>query len=238
MRLNLTVLDVSYTVDHVLDCKPITWLNGQTYSESNAATATSDTIRLQNQFGCDSIVQLDFELHPLTAVIHTNIDHFTYDNLTVDLTDISRGDNARTWIFPDGGRQSEVHAYYTIPVELDSADISLVAFSPYGCTDTTHVVIPFNKETFWMPNVFTPENSAGNNLFGASSTSTLTEEMFIYNRRGELVYQCNEVNCAWDGRDLKGNLCPQGAYVYIIRYTNRFEPDRVRLLKGTVTLIR
>ena len=42
----------------------------------------------------------------------------------------------------------------------------------------------------------------------------------------------------WDGKDLNGNACPQGTYVYIIRYVSTFEPDREHLLKGTVTLIR
>jgi gliding motility-associated-like protein len=89
-----------------------------------------------------------------------------------------------------------------------------------------------------MPNVFTPDNPNGNNRFGSVSRKTLYQEMLIYNRRGELVFRCNEPDCSWDGRDLNGNPCVQDAYVYIIRYTNEFEPNNTKVIKGTVTLLR
>ncbi len=238
VHLDLKFLDVRHLVDHISDCKPYTWRDGKTYYESNAATTANDTVHVINEFGCDDIIQLDFTMHPLTAAIHTDIDNFTFDQNTVELTDVSEGGNSSKWILPDGSIQNGTVAYYTAPIETVEADIWLVAGSPYGCTDTAHVVIPFKKETLYMPNAFTPGNTAGNNLFGSISRNTLTEEMFIYNRRGELVYQCEEVDCTWDGKDLNGNPCEQGTYVYFIRYTTKFEPDRTHVLKGTVTLIR
>ena len=62
--------------------------------------------------------------------------------------------------------------------------------------------------------------------------------MLIYNRMGQLVFRCEGVDCEWDGHDMDGDICPQGAYVYVIRYANNFEPSITRVLKGTVTLIR
>lgn len=240
VHLDLQFLDVGYIVEHVSDCKPYIWTtgNGQTYYESNTSTAAADTVHRINEWGCWDVVQLDFTMHPLTAAIHTDIDHFTFDQNTVELTDVSEGSNSSKWLLPDGTIQTGTVAYYTAPVETVEADIWLVAGSQYGCTDTAHVVIPFRKETFYMPNAFTPGNTAGNNLFGSTSRNTLTEEMYIYNRRGELVYQCEEVDCTWDGKDLNGVPCEQGTYVYFIRYTTKFEPDRTHVVKGTVTLVR
>ena len=191
-----------------------------------------------NEFGCYDIVQLDFTLYPLTPRIHTNIDHFTFDQTTVELTDVSDGGNSSLWKFPDGTEQTGTMVYYTAPIDIDEAHIILTAGSPYGCSADTSVVIPFNKETLYIPNIFTPGNTAGNNLFGPIGEHALTMEMYIYNRRGELVYHCEEVECMWDGRDMNGNKCEQGAYVYFVRYTNVFEPDRTRVAKGTVTLVR
>ena len=151
---------------------------------------------------------------------------------------MSEGGNSSLWKMPDGSEQTGTQAFYTAPLDIEEAKIILVAGSPYGCSADTSVVIPFNKETLYMPNIFTPGNTAGNNHFGPVSEHTLTQEMYIYNRRGELVFQCDEVNCQWDGRDSKGNLCEQGTYVYFVRYTNIFEPDRTRVKKGTVTLVK
>ena len=239
VRLDLTVYGRTHYVDTVYACEPYTWINNQTYYEDNTATALADTILLQNQWGCDSVVHLEFHMMPLTALIRTNVDHFTLSQLDVVLNDVSLNGGSRLWLFPDGGTQTSATAYYTLPAELDSALIKLVAYSAYGdCDDTTQVVIPLQRENIWLPNAFTPENNAGNNLFGSISKNTLSEEMYIYNRHGELVYKCDKIDCTWDGKDLNGNACPQGTYVYIIRYRTTFEPDREQLLRGTVTLIR
>lgn len=238
VHLKLTVSSVSHTIDHQEDCKPYTWLNGKTYTTSNVATAATDTIVLKNRYDCDSIVQLELVIHPLTAKLRSDIDHFTLDNLDAVLTDISIGGGSRVWKFPNGPDQTGVNAYYSIPADMEGANIILIASSPYGCVDTAKIYIPLNKEHFWVPNAFTPDNPAGNSLFSSVSTKTLKQEMLIYNRRGELVFRCEGADCAWDGRDFDGNPCVQDAYVYIIRYTNEFEPQNTRVLKGTVTLIR
>jgi len=238
VHLQLTVSSVSHTIDHQEDCKPYTWLNGKTYTTSNVATAATDTIVLKNRYDCDSIVQLNLVIHPLTAKLRSDIDHFTLDNLDAVLTDISIGGGSRVWKFPNGPDQTGVNAYYSIPANMEGANIILIASSPYGCVDTAKIYIPLNKEHFWVPNAFTPDNPAGNSLFSSVSTKTLKQEMLIYNRRGELVFRCEGADCAWDGRDFDGNPCAQDAYVYIIRYTNEFEPQNTRVLKGTVTLIR
>lgn len=238
VHLKLTVSSVSHTIDHQEDCKPYTWLNGKTYTTSNVATAATDTIVLKNRYDCDSIVQLELVIHPLTAKLRSDIDHFTLDNLDAVLTDISIGGSSRVWKFPNGPDQTGVNAYYSIPADMEGANIILIANSPYGCVDTAKIYIPLNKEHFWVPNAFTPDNPAGNSLFSSVSTKTLKQEMLIYNRRGELVFRCEGADCAWDGRDFDGNPCVQDAYVYIIRYTNEFEPQNTHVLKGTVTLIR
>ncbi|MDY6371290.1 MAG: gliding motility-associated C-terminal domain-containing protein [Bacteroidales bacterium] len=238
VHLNLTVYDVSHTVDRIVDCRPLTWINGRTYNQSNTATIDRDTIVLPNRYGCDSIVQLDFTLLPLTARLQASLDHFDYDHLDVELTDLSTGGGERVWHISGSPDQTTPVAYYTIPVELDSAVVQLVAASPYGCTDTATLVIPFHKESFWVPNAFTPDNPAGNNTFGSVSTQTLQQEMLIYNRFGEMVFRCDTPDCQWDGRDLNGNPCIQGAYVYIIRYTTSYQPNKTLLRKGTVTLLR
>ena len=241
VHLDLKVLETSLTIDHVTDCQPYTWLNGQTYYTSNASTSALDTLRLTNEAGCDSIVQLDLTIAPVVAQIQSSREYFDFDHLDAVLTDISSSNDARTWMLPGGNTSSGVNLYYTIPVELDEADIWLVASATHNghtCYDSTHIVLPLRKESFWVPNAFTPGNASGNNIFSTISTKTLTEEVYIYNRSGALVFKCEGVDCPWDGKDLNGNPCPQGTYAYFIRYTTEYLPKQVKVLKGTVTLIR
>ncbi len=238
VHLDLTVMNTSYTVDHIYDCKPYTWINGQTYYTSNTATAILDTVLLQNMWGCDSVVQLDLSIQPVTANIKASRDFFDFDNLDVVLNDISTGSDSRVWQMPNGLTYTSATAYYTMPADLDEADIWLLAASPYGCVDSTHIVIPLRKESFWVPNAFTPDNANGNNIFSSISTHTLTEEMMIFNRNGQMVFKCEGADCPWNGRDLDGNPCPQGVYTYLIRYSNEYTPKRTHVLRGTVTLIR
>ena len=234
VHLALSVSDVSHTIDYIQDCKPIVWLDSNTYEKDN----NTATIVLKNRYDCDSVVQLNFTLYPLTARLHSNVDHFSFDNLDAELTDISTNGNGRVWKLPSMPDQTGVTAYYSIPVEMDGAEILLIESSEYGCLDTASIYLPLNKENFWLPNVFTPDNPNGNNLFGSVSSKTLYQEMLIYNRRGELVFRCETPDCTWDGRDLNGNPCVQDAYVYIIRYTNEFEPKNTKVVKGTVMLLR
>ena len=235
VTLDLTFIEVYTKTEKVTDCLPYTWRNGETYDKSTVVS-----MRVQNDNDCDSLVTLEFQYYPLKAVIHSDLDHFDYDHPTAELQDVSEGSGSRLWKMPDGSERTDMQIYYTIPREEDSALFTLIAKSPnpLTCIDTTTLVLPYNKETLYMPNAFTPNSTHEGNLFSSQSTNTLTEEMFIYNRRGELIYQCEGVDCTWDGRDLNGTLCPQGVYVYLIRYTDTFEPDRVHVKRGTVTLIR
>lgn len=237
VHLHLTVYDRSMYVDKIVDCKPVRW-HGKLYTTTNTLTAEGDTVVFVNRWGCDSVVRLDLSIYPMTPVIEKNIESFDYDHVDVELTDASKGNDSRRWVFPVGAEQTAKIAYWSIPATMDEAEIKLVTYSPYGCVDSTKVRIPFHKERMWVPNAFTPDDPSGNNLFGSVSTGTIRQEMYIYNRYGELVYRCEGIDCSWDGRDMDGNRCRQGAYIYMINYTTESEPERSIVKKGAVTLIR
>ena len=90
----------------------------------------------------------------------------------------------------------------------------------------------------WIPNTFTP-NREPNDHFTFFTTLEMTYyEIWIYNRQGLLVYHGNDINQPWDGNDLNGNACPQGAYVYHYVYSCTQDPDRRHPGDGTVMLLR
>ena len=238
VHLNLLVLDTSYSLDRVTYCKPWTWpVNDSTYSES-----TRDVINYQNDHGCSSKKELQFTLSKVNPRIQSDREYLDYDHLTANLIDVSENTDSRVWRLPDGSTRLSSSFDYTIPAEYDEADIWLYAQAPIqqgGCIDSTHIVIPLHKETFYMPNIFTPgRGDEVNRYFGSISTHTIKEEMHIYNRNGMLVFHCETPDCKWDGRDMNGNECPQGTYTYLIRYSNDVLPKVTHVLHGTVTLIR
>lgn len=247
VRLKLTVYDVSLTIDTVASCREYTWRNGHTYTANNWETMADDTVVLKNQYDCDSIVQLFFTIYPLKAVIDCDVEKFTYDNLDAQLNDVSQGLEAtRLWRMPAldaNGDSTTIESadpmvYYNLPAKLDGATIKLIATSPYGCQDSTTIYIPMEKETMWIPTAFMPDEASNNNIFKSHSIATEQQEMWIYDRNGRLVAHCAGVDCGWNGRDLKGNPCPQGAYVYVIKYTTVFQPMKTLTKHGSVTLIR
>ncbi|MBP5527307.1 MAG: gliding motility-associated C-terminal domain-containing protein [Bacteroidales bacterium] len=238
VHLNLLVLDTSYSLERVTYCKPWTWpVNDSTYSES-----TRDVINYQNDHGCSSKKELQFTLSKVSPRIQSDREYLDYDHLTANLIDVSDNTDSRVWRLPDGSTRLSSSFDYTIPAEYEEADIWLYAQAPIqqgGCIDSTHIVIPLHKETFYMPNIFTPgRGDEVNRYFGSISTHTIKEEMHIYNRNGMLVFHCETPDCKWDGRDMNGNECPQGTYTYLIRYSNDVLPKVTHVLHGTVTLIR
>jgi gliding motility-associated-like protein len=122
------------------------------------------------------------------------------------------------------------------PVANPPSDIDyiLTATSNAGCgvdIDTMHVFV-FND--IYIPNAFSPDNNRVNDTWNIPALNAFPNfELFIYNRRGQLIYQSKNILKPWDGT-YKGEPQPAGAYVYVIDVKEKRRP----LYKGTLMLIR
>ena len=104
-----------------------------------------------------------------------------------------------------------------------------------GCCGDTSLWLPVDNISIWFPNVFIPGEEG---RFGIVSSMPLLEyEIYIYNREGLLVHRSNDPLAPWDGTDLNGSACPQGAYVYWYRYAYD-DLGGFHEAHGTVTLLR
>ena len=92
-----------------------------------------------------------------------------------------------------------------------------------------------------MPNVFTP-NFDGyiDTFYPFPYTSVEKVEMTIFNRWGNIVYETQDPDINWDGRDYKNNSeCPEGTYFYVcLVYEITLQGIRQRELRGSITLLR
>ncbi|MEG2070004.1 MAG: gliding motility-associated C-terminal domain-containing protein [Bacteroidales bacterium] len=61
-------------------------------------------------------------------------------------------------------------------------------------------------------------------------------EMTLYDRFGKLMFRTRTPYDYWDGKTSTGQLCPLGAYVYVINFTTL--DGEVKEYTGTVTLVR
>ena len=161
------------------------------------------------------------------------------ENPQVTLRDVSTYGVASSWLFNDGttavGR--EVTHNFEHSEGLDSVAVTLTSYNVLNCPTVYPFSIPVSNYTAWFPTVFTPGSNDGNSQF---MLFTINEyeyfHVYIYNRRGEQVFESDDVHFSWDGT-YNGEPCPQGAYVYICRFR---KPGTTTLstMSGSITLIR
>jgi gliding motility-associated-like protein len=113
-----------------------------------------------------------------------------------------------------------------------------------SCTVTDEYEIIVSTEVYAnVPNAFTPNNDGLNDVLKVEySLGIGTEFNFrIFNRWGKLMFQTNDKNKGWDGRDSSGLLQEMDGYSYLLEY-NYIDPLTSELKNtrktGSVILFR
>ena len=173
-----------------------------------------------------------------SATIATRPELLTENNLTLYVSARSCNAQRMHWLV-DGHWYAEDCANITYRA-LPMADSVLVAVVVENdvCADTVTRVVPIFHEVLYVPNVFMPDGADGElRQFRVRSNAVTRFEMTVYTRGGVPVFHTDDLNVPWDGtRD--GEPCPQGAYLYDIRYCVPSTPDNWKTRIGTVTLVR
>ncbi len=130
----------------------------------------------------------------------------------------------------------------TEAIQIDSMGHYVVEVISYeGCkaTDAVQVLWGDGGVPFYMPNAFTPNGDGLNDTFRAVPKYDYISEyqLTIYNRWGQQIFECNDIDCGWDGT-YQGNAAPNGVYIYRIVYEEISQPGHAKFLDGTVVLVR
>jgi gliding motility-associated-like protein len=104
-----------------------------------------------------------------------------------------------------------------------------------GCTAFDSIRFTYDP-IIYVPNTFIPDGDGKNDLFFAVGSNMRVFYIEIYNRWGELVFETDDLLKGWNGT-YEGNECPDGVYVWKIRY-GEFPSDKIFELVGHVTLLR
>jgi gliding motility-associated-like protein len=90
-----------------------------------------------------------------------------------------------------------------------------------------------------FPNVFTPNMDGENDTFKIIGNNIISMEIKIYNLWGEIVFESNDINNAWDGKSKNGVDVPQSTYYYIAELkVSEYSMQETKVFKGAVSLIR
>lgn len=168
-------------------------------SSYGCTAAYADTIRVSGP-KASFVPSIDSGLVPLTIVFNNTSEHA----------------QSYLWTFDDGTSSSLVspeHVYNAAGIYV----VTLLVTDSTGCKDNAKAKIEVNlRSEIFVPNVFSPNNDGLNDLYNIEYIGIANVKGKIFDRWGVLVYEWNQLNTAWDGRDKQGKSCPEGTYFYVL----------------------
>ena len=183
----------------------------------------------------DSIYLNPADLSPVYLNFSVTPDYITSETRAVTLLDQSRNILSREW-YVNGVLQPEsvVQIEVDVPLSSDSLEVCLVGYRTF-CYQALCKYVPIGQIAIYFPNVFTPDGDI-NNRFTAIGVGIAEFEMWIYDRRGVLMYHTTDMQKGWDGTS-DGIRCRQEAYAYTCRYRLKQEQG-YQSHTGTILLLR
>jgi PKD repeat protein len=179
-----------------------------------------------------------FEIMPEEAIIPDDM---------ITFLNYSTGAMAYHWSFGDG-RGSELFEPTHLYDRYGNYDVTLVALSEFGCSDSLTLYNAFTESSYSIefPNAFIPNQSGESGGYYTNSPSEADKvfypvyngvasyQMRIYNRQGMLLFESNDLSIGWDGY-YRSHICDPGVYIWKVRGTFINGEPFTRM--GDVTLI-
>lgn len=190
---------------------------------------------------CPTTAVLDLNpIKVLDAVIEVKPSVITSDNRDLKAYNRSRGQqDSHFWrvyfddiLSLDG--DAEDNLQLTPPLWLDSVVFFLHVENDM-CQDSDRVVVDVLGSDIIFPNVITPTQTT-NQYFMGYSNSVTEYELWIFDRRGDVVFHTTDINEGWNGVS-KGHDSQQEAFVYKCRYRTELVKGW-QIKTGTVTVLR
>ena len=194
-------------------------------------------ITLENQYGCDSILDLTLFVEPQLNI-----------SISADSTVVMYGSQVGLQLSPS----SQVYEYSWLPqrglssystsntVATIIEDITYYGsiMTPLGCTTTDSITIYLKDckaENVYLPNAFSPNGDHNHDVYYVVSAFELIDfHLMIFDRWGEKVFESYNKEVGWDGT-LKGKPAAADSYAYV--FEGRCSDITIKK-QGNITLIR
>lgn len=166
-------------------------------------------------------------------------------NTTVNFSNGSIGASNYQWFFGDGATSNAIDPTHTYPEIEGTYEVTLVASTPFGCTDTVRSIVNVAEELiFYLPNTFTPDGNDFNETFQPVFTSGYDPfdfHLMIFNRWGELIFESYDASIGWDGtyggKTNGGKIVKDGTYVWKIEVKTKLNDER-KIFVGHVNVLK
>jgi gliding motility-associated-like protein len=202
----------------------------------------SISIKIQSPIGCKTSASFSdwIQVRPgITADFIYSPTAITNQKPTVNFYDKSNKAISWQWIFNSNKVSFLENPIYTFR-DTGLQKVRLTVVNEYACKDTIEKILDVVPiVTYFVPNAFTPNNDATNDLFlGRGITEGMKDfSLKIYTRWGEKVFETTDPYEGWNGQFLNtGSMSPEGVYVYLLGY--REPRGKVIQQKGFATLLK
>jgi len=151
-------------------------------------------------------------------------------NVPIQFTDNSTGNIVSwQWDFGDGNTSTIQNPTHTYSAK-GTYSVKLVVTDNNGCKDSiiqTHEIIA----NVLVPNIFTPNKDGQNDLLVFSNLEYYENNLKVFNRWGNLIFEADNYKNDWDGGDAS-----DGTYYFILEVINT--NSEVEIHKGSFTISR
>ncbi|TAE49747.1 MAG: PKD domain-containing protein, partial [Bacteroidetes bacterium] len=213
---------------------------GNSYTTPSLPFAQTYYVKPISAFGCEN------ERQPITAsvypspqpVIIASQDVVEIPGAIVDFRTVSNlPSQTWQWSFGDGSdtdNSSEPSHEYQYPGKYE---VNVVTTDANGCEGQDTYVIEVKKIVgVYVPTAFTPNGDGNNDELRIGHYNLTVFQIQIYNRWGQLVFEADQPDFAWNGADQGGKAVPEGVYVY---YVDAADIDGNQIQESrTITVLR
>jgi gliding motility-associated-like protein len=257
--------NVSFTIDETTGCAPLVF--NLTNTTLNSLNCTWDISNGDDLIGCGTVTGLLNQVgcHDITLTTTDNngcLNSFTATNIIcvealpnasfsatpnsfsqpgeqISFTNNSTGASSYSWNFGDSNPISNlVDPTHVFEVGVqDSFIVELIAFSLFGCSDTSFLTIyntPITDSVdtdIFIPTGFSPNNDNENDTWMVTGLEKYPNTIInVFNRWGQLLFEGGLDNSTWSGI-YQGEILPTADYYYIIDLGNGTKFNGVVTLK-------
>jgi gliding motility-associated-like protein len=212
------------------------WSNGRTDTALTGLKGDTLSVTFTDASGCIADTTITIAEPPKIKITPTGDLHIAYGESTrLDVSITPTSSYFYTWSPGTSLTCTDCAAPTASPIYTTAYTLSVVDVAGCQATDTITVFVDPAK-SFYIPNVFTPNNDGKNDLFMVyTSGSVKFFELTVFNRWGEKVYDSNDIFRGWDGT-YKGIQVNPGSYVY--QATITFLDGETFHNNGSVTVLR
>ena len=176
---------------------------------------------------CGSVSKTVVVKRGVSPIVDLGPDKFVCRNAAVLL---DAGNPGSSYLWTPGGETTQ-----SITANI-AGDYSVRVTSPDGCVKTDQVsLIDSCPPVFFIPNAFTPNDAAPNDVFKPYLDGFTSVKMIILNRWGQIVFQTTDLNAGWDGNYM-GEPAQEGVYACLLEMMGTDKLRRVE--KVNITLLR